>query len=142
MKESRKRTILRWTHIILGIPIIGYIYSPFEEIPNYAPATRFVFLPLLVLMGLWMWKGHVVLRVSASGSPKPHPYPPRRLFRCTPDLHARGCGAGLFAYNSDLPTDVCYRWQVLRAEQNVICLLVFPICFLSFTPSSSQTPFP
>jgi hypothetical protein len=22
---------------IFGIPIIGYVYSPFEEIPNYAP---------------------------------------------------------------------------------------------------------
>lgn len=62
MKESTKRSILRWTHIILGIPIIGYVYSPFEQIPNYAPATRFVFLPLLILLGLWMWKGHVVRR--------------------------------------------------------------------------------
>jgi len=63
MKESTKRSIFRWTHIIFAIPIAGYIYSPFEEIPNYAPAVRFVFLPAIVLSGLWMWKGHVVRRL-------------------------------------------------------------------------------
>ena len=37
MNDATKRSILRWIYIIFGIPIIGYIYSPFEEIPNYAP---------------------------------------------------------------------------------------------------------
>jgi len=63
MKEATKRSILRWTHIIISIPIIGYIYSPFEEIQNYAPAVRFVFLPVMVLSGFWMWKGHVIRRL-------------------------------------------------------------------------------
>jgi len=52
MKEATKRSIARWIHLVLAIPIAGYIYSPFEQIPNYAPATRFVFVPLLVLSGL------------------------------------------------------------------------------------------
>ena len=63
MKESTKRIIVRTIHIILGIPIVGYIYSPFEQIPNYAPPTRFVFVPALILSGLWMWKGHWVRRM-------------------------------------------------------------------------------
>ena len=62
MKDATTRSIFRWIHIICSIPIIGYIYSPFEVIPNYAPATRFVFLPVMLLSGLWMWKGHVVRR--------------------------------------------------------------------------------
>ncbi len=57
------RTILRWIHIIVAIPIFGYIFSPFEKLPQYAPPTRFVFFPLMVLTGLWMWKGHVVQRL-------------------------------------------------------------------------------
>jgi len=57
------RTIFRWIHIVFAIPILGYIYSPFDKIPNYAPATRFVFVPVIVLSGLWMWKGHVVRRL-------------------------------------------------------------------------------
>jgi len=63
MKDATKRSILRWIHIVFAIPIIGYIYSPFEEIPNYAPAVRFVFLPVMVLSGFWMWKGHVLRRL-------------------------------------------------------------------------------
>jgi len=34
MNGSTQRAIFRWIHIIFGIPIIGYIYSPFEEIPS------------------------------------------------------------------------------------------------------------
>ena len=63
MKDVTQRVIIRWIHIICSIPIIGYIYSPFDQIPNYAPATRFVFLPIMLLSGLWMWKGHLVRRL-------------------------------------------------------------------------------
>ena len=57
------RSIVRWIHLVFSIPILGYIYSPFDRIPDYAPATRFVFVPVMVLSGLWMWKGHVVRRL-------------------------------------------------------------------------------
>lgn len=65
MNEAVKRSIVRWIHIVFSIPIIGYVYSPFEEIPQYATPTRFVFLPVLVLSGLWMWKGHALRRLIA-----------------------------------------------------------------------------
>jgi hypothetical protein len=68
MKEVTKRSILRWIHIVFSIPILGYIYSPFDKIPNYAPATRLVFVPVLVLAGLWMWKGHVLRRLISKRS--------------------------------------------------------------------------
>jgi hypothetical protein len=63
MKESTRRSILRWIHLVFSIPIIGYVYSPFEEIPKYAAQTRYVFLPVLIVTGLWMWKGHLVRRL-------------------------------------------------------------------------------
>lgn len=63
MKDATKRSIVRWIHIVFAIPILGYIYSPFERLPDYAPATRFVFLPVMVVSGLWMWKGHVLRRL-------------------------------------------------------------------------------
>jgi hypothetical protein len=59
----KQRTIFRWIHIILAIPIVGYIYSPFDQIPNYANKVRFFFVPMIVLTGLWMWKGSAVLRL-------------------------------------------------------------------------------
>jgi hypothetical protein len=63
MKEATKRSIVRWIHIVLSIPILGYIYSPFEEIPKYADRVRYVFVPVVLLSALWMWKGHVLRRL-------------------------------------------------------------------------------
>jgi hypothetical protein len=63
MNDATKRLIFRWIHIVFSIPIIGYIYSPFDQIPNYAPLVRFVFFPILALSGLWMWKGHLLRRL-------------------------------------------------------------------------------
>ena len=63
MNQGMIRIILRTIHIVLSIPILGYIYSPFDKIPNYAFPTRFVFVPILVLTGLWMWKGHLIRRL-------------------------------------------------------------------------------
>jgi hypothetical protein len=67
MKDATKRSIVRAFHIVLAIPIIGYIYSPFEVLPSYAVQTRFVFLPAMVLSGLWMWKGHILRRLVSNG---------------------------------------------------------------------------
>lgn len=53
------RSILRWVHLVLAIPILGYIYSPFEEIPQYAFPTRFVFVPIIMLAGYWMYAGAI-----------------------------------------------------------------------------------
>ncbi len=60
MTQATKRSILRWIHIVFAIPIAGYVYSPFDKIPEYAAPTRYVFLPVLILTGLWMWKGHLI----------------------------------------------------------------------------------
>ena len=73
ISNATQRTIFRWIHIVLAIPIIGYVYSPFEEIPNYAPAVRFVFLPLMVLTGLLMWKGHLLRRLFSKGPQQQNP---------------------------------------------------------------------
>jgi hypothetical protein len=62
------RSIFRWIHIVFSIPILGYIYSPFDKIPQYAFRTRFVFVPVMVLSGLWMWKGHVVRQLISKRS--------------------------------------------------------------------------
>jgi hypothetical protein len=68
MTDSTKRAISRWIHLIFSIPIIGYIYSPFDQIPNYAPVVRFIAVPIIVLTGLWMWKGNLVRRLFSKKS--------------------------------------------------------------------------
>lgn len=56
------RVVLRWIHIIVAIPIYGYIYSPFDKLPSYAHPTRYYFFPIMLLTGLLMWKGHLLRR--------------------------------------------------------------------------------
>ena len=55
MSNATKRSILRWIHIIFSIAILGYVYSPFEQLPSYAPIARYIAVPLIVLSGFWMW---------------------------------------------------------------------------------------
>src|SRR5438045_8496529 len=57
MKPATKRSILRWVHLVISIPIRGYIYGPFAELPNYAAVTLFVFAPVIILAGYWMYAG-------------------------------------------------------------------------------------
>ena len=63
ISAAAQRVIVRWIHLVLAIPIIGYVYSPFRELPNYAPIVRYIALPVMAVTGLWMWKGHIVRRL-------------------------------------------------------------------------------
>ncbi len=68
ISNATQRSIFRWIHILVGIPILGYIYDSPSDTPNYATSVRCIFLPVLLLSGLWMWKGHVVRRLLTKRS--------------------------------------------------------------------------
>ena len=57
ISSATKHAILRALHLVLSIPILGYIYSPPSEAQQYASAVRFVFVPVLILSGFWMYAG-------------------------------------------------------------------------------------
>jgi len=59
MKATTKHSILRWIHLIIAIPILGYIYQPAAEAQQYAGAVRFIFAPIMILSGYWMYAGAV-----------------------------------------------------------------------------------
>jgi hypothetical protein len=59
ISRATVRVILRWTHVVLAIPILGYIYAAPADAQQYASATRFVFVPLTILAGYWMYAGSV-----------------------------------------------------------------------------------
>lgn len=69
MKASTERKIIRWMHIILSIPLIGYFYGPVASIPRAAWVTKFIFLPVIILSGFWMWKGHAFKKWLRSINP-------------------------------------------------------------------------
>ena len=60
VKASTERKLLRWFHIIASIPVVGYIYGPVSKIPEAVTFLRYILFPLIVLSGLWMWKGYAV----------------------------------------------------------------------------------
>lgn len=62
MKASTERKMIRWMHILFSIPIVGYIYGPVAQIPVGAMIVKLGIFPLLILSGLWMWKGNIVKR--------------------------------------------------------------------------------
>src|SRR5436309_5058247 len=66
MNNATKRSILRCIHLIFGIPIIGYVYSPFAELPNYAPVVRFISVPVLILSGFWMYADAIFAVISVA----------------------------------------------------------------------------
>jgi thiosulfate reductase cytochrome b subunit len=57
MKAAAKRSILRWIHLIFTIPMLGYIYSPPAEVAPYVGGVRYIFVPVLLLTGYWMYAG-------------------------------------------------------------------------------------
>ena len=62
MKASVERKIVRWMHILLSIPIVGFIYGPVAGIPHAAFAVRWVIFPIVVISGFWMWKAQQLKR--------------------------------------------------------------------------------
>ena len=63
MKASTERKIIRWFHIIASIPVIGFIYGPVSKIPEAVLALKWVIFPLIVLSGLWLWKGRWLKKI-------------------------------------------------------------------------------
>ncbi len=55
MRLWRERDIIRLLHLLVSIPIVGYLYGPVEHMARAAFFVRWVAMPLVVLSGLWMW---------------------------------------------------------------------------------------
>ena len=57
MNNATKRSILRWVHLIFTIPILGYIYGEPSQVQQYVSGARFIFVPVVMLAGYWMYAG-------------------------------------------------------------------------------------
>ena len=66
MNAGIKRSILRWVHLVVTIPILGYVYGPPAEVQQYAGAVRFIFVPIILLSGLWMYLGAVFALIGVA----------------------------------------------------------------------------
>jgi hypothetical protein len=62
MSSLNERTLIRTLHLVLSIPIIGFIYGPVAHIPPAASFTRFFAVPLTIVSGIWLWQKQRLLR--------------------------------------------------------------------------------
>ncbi|OGX27806.1 MAG: hypothetical protein A2705_05135 [Omnitrophica WOR_2 bacterium RIFCSPHIGHO2_01_FULL_52_10] len=56
MNEARLRAILRWIHIILGLTIMCYVYSPWATKASFQIFIKFIVVPAIAITGIWIWK--------------------------------------------------------------------------------------
>ena len=56
MPTARLRTCLRWLHIVFGLVILCYIYSPLHKYILFQIIVKFFVIPALVFTGVWIWK--------------------------------------------------------------------------------------
>lgn len=52
-----KRSILRCVHLVFSIPVLGYIYGEPAQVQQYVGGARYIFAPVLILVGYWMYGG-------------------------------------------------------------------------------------
>ena len=64
MSDRRLRSILRWSHLLLGLTLLVYLFSPYTGDPTVTAMVRLGVLPLLMISGLWMWSQLSTARFS------------------------------------------------------------------------------
>jgi hypothetical protein len=102
MSNSTKRTILRCLHLILSIPILGYIYGKPSDVAQYADGARFIFVPAMMLSGYWMYAGVIFALIGVA------------LWLGA--IYLVGFGAALL---SQIALFVAWKiWLVIRARQS------------------------
>lgn len=50
------RIVLRWTHLLVGWLIGVFVYTPMRENETFVLLMQVVFVPAVVVTGLWMWQ--------------------------------------------------------------------------------------
>ena len=47
---------MRWFHIVLGLILLCYVYSPFHQYWVFQFLVKWIALPVLTMSGIFMWK--------------------------------------------------------------------------------------
>ncbi|MBZ0165701.1 MAG: hypothetical protein K8I00_02765 [Candidatus Omnitrophica bacterium] len=63
MKAKKIRVMLRWVHIVFGLVIMCYIYSPFHQYVVFQWIVKAGILPVVTLTGIWVWKFAAVNKI-------------------------------------------------------------------------------
>ncbi len=56
MSNKQLRIIIRWIHVIGGVMLGAFVYSPLREISEFVLLMQFVVIPVLTVSGLALWQ--------------------------------------------------------------------------------------
>lgn len=77
------RTLLRWTHLLVGFLIGVFVYTPARESEAFVLFMQAAVVPVVTLTGVWMWQQARIRRLyrRRRGDPEPSgtdgPRPPK-----------------------------------------------------------------
>ena len=54
--QKTTRTILRWTHLVVGFLIGVFVYTPAHGNETFVLLMQAAVIPVVTLTGLWMWQ--------------------------------------------------------------------------------------
>ncbi len=62
------RQFVRSLHLVAAAVLGTFIYSPWSSDPTFATSVRWLAFPVLAASGLFLWRGHLLLRAVRSAS--------------------------------------------------------------------------
>ena len=65
ISNKQLRLILRYTHLVVGILIGLFVYSPLRDVPAFELLVQIALIPIVVLTGTWVWQQARVSRLFA-----------------------------------------------------------------------------
>jgi hypothetical protein len=63
ISNKQLRLILRYTHLVVGILIGLFVYSPLRDVPAFELLVQIALIPIVVLTGIWIWQQARVRRL-------------------------------------------------------------------------------
>ena len=63
ISNKQLRLILRYTHLVAGILIGLFVYSPLGNVPAFELLVQIALIPVTVLTGFWIWQQARVRRL-------------------------------------------------------------------------------
>jgi hypothetical protein len=57
-RATYSRALYRTVHLVAGAILGAYVYSPLGDVGWFKFTTRDIVVPLIMVTGVWLWKGH------------------------------------------------------------------------------------
>ncbi len=67
ISNTRLRLILRYSHLVAGMLVVVFVYSPLGDVPAFELLVQIALIPVTIVTGIWIWQQARVRRLIAKG---------------------------------------------------------------------------